>query len=82
MSEGQIGGFDERAAAHDALEEIAAQARAIRCPVHGTPPDVIMADGGLSLKTCCEALDEAIDAAFPEGDEEDEDLGDWGDEEE
>ena len=82
MMEVRIGeeGGDEPGAdelAREALEQIADEARAVLCPVHGTPPKIIMAEGGLTMETCCEELDDALDRAFPEGEEED----DWDDEE-
>ncbi len=66
-------GFGGGDYAQEILEEIAAQARAIRCPLHGTPPTVIMSDGGITFETCCEDLDNAIDDAFPEPENADED---------
>lgn len=63
-------GPGEAELAREALEQIADEARAVLCPVHGTPPKIIMAEGGLTMETCCEALDDALDRAFPEGEEE------------
>lgn len=76
-------GLDVDALAREALEQIAEEARAIRCPVHGTPPTIVMENGGLTMQTCCEALDDAIDQAFPEGEDESEDWtdDDWEEEE-
>jgi hypothetical protein len=63
------------ALAHEVLEQIAAEVRTIHCPVHGTPATAIVGEGGIKVETCCEALDEAVDAAFPEG--EDDDEAEW-----
>lgn len=48
----------------DILEEIVAEIRAVRCPVHGTGVPVELVDGMPRYVPCCDAMVEAINRAL------------------